>query len=81
MKNTNRVYRKRLHKQIYRKRFGGSQPSQQFRWKWKIALYKTLFYKTPNVGLCSEIVGIQPMDDPIGQAFYLNLYEPLRDQN
>jgi hypothetical protein len=62
----NAYHKKKLKRKILRqiekgRKFNG------FKWK-----YKTILYKWPSLGLCSEIVGIMPMNGPVGQVFHIN---------
>jgi hypothetical protein len=68
----NKHHKKKLKRKILRQ----IQKGRKFiRFTFK---YKTILYKWPNLGLCSEIVGIQPMDGPVGTVFHLtNKYESL----
>jgi hypothetical protein len=50
-------------------------PTIKKHWEWKRILWNTYLYKaskSPSL-FCEEIVGVQPMNGPTGQIFYLNI--------
>jgi hypothetical protein len=75
----NKHHLKQIQNKVYRQITGRSKVLDKKRGRYW-AKFKTRLYKKPFSLFYDEIIGIQPMTEPIGLVFYLNRPAEIREE-